>query len=395
VRISRRVSGGRGEYELSGEAANGLRALDLVGHRLIFDLGGEWLIDTDTQLVHQGGKPRIRRFHASPAYMQVQRQLAAALLMPHPIRQDANLAGGLPILRAGRYAIEHVELADRIEINGTSARLVIQEIVLRNMSNHAEELHFAQRRARLERVWAQSIELPGPIHTLLDQHRLLVQGGGPIMAPAESIVSDLQTQVTEFAEDLGVLYRSLDSDVLEDLEQALSLAAEPPEQPVQVSQIDPDETQVRRRVLKDWKRWANARGAASALFRQAVREAYNSTCIVCGVHLPQTSMNAVPGVDAAHILPWADYDLDVVSNGLCLCKLHHWAFDEGLFVVCEQGGNYSIEIPTDIAATITAENPRFSIEQLTQFAGPIPVQRLPHTVHQRPNPVYLRMLAEA
>jgi hypothetical protein len=395
VRISRRVSGGRGEYELSGEAANGLRALDLVGHRLILDLGDGWLIDTDTKLVKQGGKPRIRRFHPVPAYLQVQRQLAAALLMPHPIREDAKLAGGLPILRSGRYAIEHVELSDNVDLHKESAKLVVQEIVLRNMSNHAEALHFGKRRTRLEQVWAKSTELPAPIHALLDQHRAQVRGETPIMRPAEATVSDLQAKVTEFAEDLGLLYRSADSDVLEDLEQALSLAAEPPEPPVQVSQIDPDETIVRRRVLKDWKRWANARGAASALFRQAVRGAYKSTCIVCGIHLPQTTMNAVPGVDAAHILPWADYDLDVVSNGLCLCKLHHWAFDEGLVVISEKDGVYSIEIPASVAAVIAAEVPQFSIEQLTQFIGVIPMQRLPHKVHERPNPVYLKMLAEA
>ncbi len=327
--------------------------------------------------------------------MQVQRQLAAALLMPHPSRQDSTLAGGLPILRAGRYAIEQVELSDTIDIDGRSARLVVQEILLRNMSNHAEDLHFALRRERLEQVWAQSSRLPVPIRALLEKHRTLVNGGGPIMKPAEGLVFNLQTQVTGLAETLGLMDRSLDSDVLDDLAKALSLAAEPPKPLIQIDQIDPDETFVRRRVLEDWKRWANSRGAASALFRRIVREAYNSTCIVCGVHLPQTSINAVPGVDAAHILPWADYDLDVVSNGLCLCKSHHWAFDEGLIVIREQDGNYSIEIPANVAAAIAAENPQFSIEQLTQVVGPIPAQRLPRTVRERPNPVYLRMLAEA
>ena len=53
---------------------------------------------------------------------------------------------------------------------------------------------------------------------------------------------------------------------------------------------------------------------------------------LCGLHLPRTSVNASAGVDAAHILPWADYDLDHVCNGICLCKHHHWAFDEGLLV---------------------------------------------------------------
>ena len=43
-------------------------------------------------------------------------------------------------------------------------------------------------------------------------------------------------------------------------------------------------------------------------------------------------------MDAAHILPWAGYDLDVVSNGLCFCKHHHWAFDEGLILLSAGAG---------------------------------------------------------
>jgi hypothetical protein len=288
-----------------------------------------------------------------------------------------------------------VEISDDVHLVDGAAILPVQEIVLRNMSHHAEVLHLADRRARLGVIWERSQELPAVIRVLVDQHRAEARGGGPVQTSTEDLVAALQTQVTESAEDLGLLYRSADSDVLEDLERALSLAAAPPAPPIQVSQVDPDETQVRRRVLKDWKRWANARGAASATFRQAVRDAYNSTCIVCGVHLPRTSINAVPGVDAAHILPWAEYDLDVVSNGVCLCKLHHWAFDEGLVVIRESGGSYSIEIPPEVATRISEERPEFSLGHLVQFAGAVPTQRLPQAVDQRPNPVYLQMLAEA
>lgn len=160
MRISRRSSGGRGEYELSGETANGLRAVDVVGYRIILDLGNDWIINTDTRLSHQGGKPRFRRIHNTPTHMQVQRQLAAALLMPHPVRQDNNLAGGLPILRADRYAIEHVEISEDVHLADDVAVLPVQEIVLRNMSYHAEVLHFADRRTRLGVVWEHSQELP-------------------------------------------------------------------------------------------------------------------------------------------------------------------------------------------------------------------------------------------
>ena len=390
------MSGGRGEYELSGEAAGGVRAADLIGLRIFLDLGGGWVVDTDTRAVKQGGKPRLRRFHRRPAYIQVQLQLAAALLMPHPIRYDHGLAGGLPILRAGRYAIEQIEVANEVKISEGSVFFVVEEVVLRNLSNHAEDLHFRERRDRVLEVWSRAAELPGPIYLLLDKHRELVRSGGPIMAVAEDVVVELSAKITEFVDDLGILFRSTDSDILNDLTMALKLSAEPPpESLVLPGDIDPDETQLKRRAVKAWKRWANARGAASARFRQQVREAYRSTCVVCGIHLPSTTMNAVPGVDAAHILPWADYDLDVVANGICLCKLHHWAFDEGLILILEDRGIYSIEVPEEVEEALGRNYPNFSLAQFAQYAGPIPEQRLPRNPHLRPNPLFLQRLAQA
>ena len=97
-------------------------------------------------------------------------------------------------------------------------------------------------------------------------------------------------------------------------------------------------------------------------------------------------------VIAPPLLPWAQYDLDVVANGLCLCKTHHWAFDEGLMTIREQNGSYFIEIPPDVAAAIQSENPAFSLQQLEQHAGMIPAARLPQDTASRPNPQCLLQL---
>jgi putative restriction endonuclease len=35
-------------------------------------------------------------------------------------------------------------------------------------------------------------------------------------------------------------------------------------------------------------------------------------------------------VDAAHIIPWSVTHNDNVHNGIALCRLCHWTFDEGL-----------------------------------------------------------------
>jgi len=44
-------------------------------------------------------------------------------------------------------------------------------------------------------------------------------------------------------------------------------------------------------------------------------------------------------VEAAHIKPWALSRDDFPTNGLALCRLCHWSFDEGLMSV---GRNYEV-----------------------------------------------------
>ena len=38
-------------------------------------------------------------------------------------------------------------------------------------------------------------------------------------------------------------------------------------------------------------------------------------------------------VEAAHIVPWSESQDDKPTNGLCLCRICHWSFDEGLMSV--------------------------------------------------------------
>ncbi len=44
-------------------------------------------------------------------------------------------------------------------------------------------------------------------------------------------------------------------------------------------------------------------------------------------------------VDAAHIIPWAISHNDDIRNRMALCKLCHWAFDEGMLGVA---GDYTV-----------------------------------------------------
>src|SRR3569833_688062 len=62
-------------------------------------------------------------------------------------------------------------------------------------------------------------------------------------------------------------------------------------------------------------------------FRIAVLRAYGQRCSICAVSL--IGPNGEPEVQAAHIYPKRLNGRDVVQNGLCLCRGHHWAFDVG------------------------------------------------------------------
>jgi len=389
VRITRRTSGGRGEYEISEETLAGVTPADLAGSELVLDIGGQLTIYTATQLRHTQGKFRVRMLPECEIHLH--RQLAASLLMPESVRADEALGAGSPVLLRGRYAIDHIEIADARR-DGARATLRVSEVVVRNRSHLAEELGLAHRLTSLKDVWEHSDAFPQSIFRLLATHAHIVTSGGPIPNEGEKLVAQLQADLSEQASDLGILY-SEHTDVLPALVELLELDV--PEPVLRVEDIDPEELDLKRRTIKEWKRWATSRGPASARFRNNVRAAYNSTCLVCGKHLPSTSISKAPGVDAAHILPWSDYDLDRTDNGLCLCKLHHWAFDEGLIDIVHRDGQYYVEMPPHVRAQISAENPEFSLDAFDQVTGPIQPARLPASSNDWPNTEFLNLLREA
>lgn len=70
--------------------------------------------------------------------------------------------------------------------------------------------------------------------------------------------------------------------------------------------------------------------ARDASFRMAVTATYSSVCCMCGARY---SFRDSTAMEAAHIIPRSKRGADHVSNGLCLCPAHHWAFDRGLIAL--------------------------------------------------------------
>lgn len=90
-------------------------------------------------------------------------------------------------------------------------------------------------------------------------------------------------------------------------------------------------------------------------FRRAVVMAYSHRCALCGIRVLTLDGHTV--VEASHIKPWSiSYD-DRPANGMALCRLCHWAFDEGLLRVSPA---YEIQVSGQLA--ISGNSPGYLIE---------------------------------
>ena len=71
-------------------------------------------------------------------------------------------------------------------------------------------------------------------------------------------------------------------------------------------------------------------------FRRLVLEVYDYQCAACGlrIKLPDADLTFV---DGAHIIPFNESRNDHPTNGLALCKNHHWAMDRFLIVPTPKG----------------------------------------------------------
>ncbi len=63
-------------------------------------------------------------------------------------------------------------------------------------------------------------------------------------------------------------------------------------------------------------------------FRRAVVTAYLHRCALCGIRV--RTVDGRTAVAAAHIVPWSVTHDDRPANGMALCRMCHWVFDEGL-----------------------------------------------------------------
>jgi hypothetical protein len=373
--IHKRPSGGRGEYELVGR--QGARvASDFEG--VSFQLETPWgEKPSNLRVDKQGGKLRLRLVesrrdgHLAP-------QMASLLLMPPPTREEDRISRALPIVIDQRYILD----IDIVVVRQTGNSALIRPTSLVSRSGDIEDgrlrerIAFATRAAQVRQLHNAADNLPDGLASLVRQHAALVDGASEIGAAVRAVVDEIIGAL-----DWYDAYYLPGTDPLPALRVLAGVSGldeitvpTPPETPE-------DAPDVRLRAEHIY-RLRRARGAAASAFRIKVQAAYDYRCVFCGLRAPRQQGRMNSGVDAAHILPWGAYDLDVVPNGLMLCKQHHWAFDNRVLRLDLAGGIYRVSLIDDARALLAAD--ARTVELLDAVCGAVPDARLPHRLVDRP-----------
>jgi hypothetical protein len=383
VRIAFRPSGGRGEYELAGHQAN-IRASDLIDRQLDFELTPEITIPGRQAVRRVDGKPRIR-LESGATSRHIYLPLAAALLLPKPKREVAATGTGSDFVRDQRYSIMGIDV-DVVRSTTSVANLRPTVLWLENASGLVRSVKVPQRMATVQAIWDAARDKTSEVADLVKAHEMAVGAGDH---------RDIEKAAAAVRKKLAT-----DADVVDDLAAALGANIEATAiglttgtVPIKGEEDETDPEEARRRVVAEWRLGAS-RGASGRGFSQRVRAAYNDRCVLSGSKLPKLPQTLSAGVDGAHILPWARYDLNSVTNGLCLSKMCHWAFDAGVIRIDYDGASagYRASIPERV--TVEAGPGGFDLGYFEELVGPIPDERLPANTSLRPSGTYLARLNE-
>jgi putative restriction endonuclease len=86
----------------------------------------------------------------------------------------------------------------------------------------------------------------------------------------------------------------------------------------------------------------NEKHGRNPAFRRKILEIYDCQCAACGLRIKLPEVNDLTFVDAAHIIPFDVEPNDNPTNGIALCKNHHWAMDRFLIAPCPTGSGTGV-----------------------------------------------------
>lgn len=118
--------------------------------------------------------------------------------------------------------------------------------------------------------------------------------------------------------------------------------------------IEKVQRQVKETAIEEDQYQANVRDQG---FRRAVVRVYDHRCAFCGVRMLTVDGHSV--VDAAHIVPWSVSHNDDPRNGMALCRLCHWTFDEGLTSV---SAKYTMLLSSELRTSLNVPGHLLTLE---------------------------------
>lgn len=389
MRIALRTSGGRGEYEVAGSHES-IHIHNVFDHQIVLELLPGVRVFTNNFVRHSQGKPRIRlldQYSDSHVYLI----LAAMLLLPKPKREIGATPGGKLQIYKDNFSVMFIPF-DVVELTATELVVSPTQMVLSNSTSDSVRLEVIERLRIVMACWEAASKQSSALASAIIQHRNAFHSGNvkAIVSAAESI----RLVNIEPDDPLRYLTKDLNLPNLDELiwlgvhatetEEAMALGEENFEKLKEAA----------RNRIKVWQQVAS-RGAAGARFSTEVRQAYNHTCLFTGMRLPKTPVTGSSGVDAAHILPWAEYDLNSISNGLCLSKLCHWAFDAGILLLSYDTPTSRYGIAVSAGALEAESVGLLKLDGLKDLQGVVSTSLLPKDSSNWPNPSFLKVYNEA
>jgi hypothetical protein len=319
MRISLRTSGGRGEYELAG-SQGGIKSRELADREILFQLNPNLIVPSFSVLKHVQGKPRIRLLKGKNA-VHAYRLMSSILLLPKPIRELSKTASSKSIMVEGAYSILGIDV-DVLSFDDIYVILRPKAIIAGNLSNVINKISVAEKLASIYQLWNTAEEHEGKLAELVIDHRNTILNSvnfshKEIERVAELIRQDvgIDGNIVKYA--LGLF----DTEDLSDEEEGLQVVEfDEGDNELSESEHDADTPiESSRKQIKEWRK-VLSRGKDGRNFSVKIKEIYDNKCAFTGLRLPATEKTVIPGVDACHILPWAEHQVNDLRNGLCLNK---------------------------------------------------------------------------
>ena len=373
MRIALRPSGGRGDYELAG-SYNRLHASDLLEKQFFFQITPALTIDGRSMAHRLHGKPRIRPVDGKHAYVII----AGVLLLPPPRRELQRTPDAPPQLRTGAYTVAGIDVAV-LEDGRTTVTFAPKSVWARSRGGLLK-IDYENRMAIITTLWSAAESLSSACGSLVKEHK-------------ESVFSGDHGRIAESSAAIQEFYQTTD-DVVPLLLRDFGLPEGSSPAFTGISTLtagfiseddDSSPEESRRERTRKWRRQVD-RGPGAREFSLRVRRAYDFRCTFSGERFPRFPTLDSAGVDGAHILPWSTHQLNSISNGLCLCKLCHWAFDNGLLRLDfdTPSREYILSIPQTVQDA--AARARVDLQRFQRICGRIVQARLPRNQRLWPSP---------